>query len=103
MRQKTFKKNYFTIHGLYRNCGWKLKTKILLVFLVLTLNQSMAEFSLKKHSINSGGNTSSGGQYMISGSIGQVDANSGFSSANYQLTGGFWQPINDEIFKNGFE
>ncbi len=81
----------------------KLSNFILIALLVFNSNLSMAEYSINKHSINSGGNISSGGQYKLSGSIGQVDANSGMSNASYQLNAGFWQNTNDNIFKNGFE
>jgi hypothetical protein len=58
-----------------------------LIFITLTL--SAQQFQVPWFSIDGGGGTSSGGDYSVSGTIGQPDA--GFSSGgNYTLEGGFW-------------
>jgi hypothetical protein len=41
-------------------------------------------------SIDGGGGTSTGGEFTLSGSIGQSDAGTAMSSDTYTLTGGFW-------------
>lgn len=61
--------------------------------------------------IDAGGGTSTGGNYSVSGTIGQVDADplQPSSGGNFALTGGFWvvanatTPASDLIFKDGFE
>ena len=49
-------------------------------------------FSVDWYKISGGGGTSSGGNFSISGTIGQPDAsaNSALSGGNFSLTGGFW-------------
>ena len=67
---------------------------------------SGGDFEIIKSTIDSGGGTSLGGAFSLSGSIGQHDANHQLSSGGeFALAGGFWvnAPINDVIFKNGFE
>lgn len=46
-------------------------------------------YSIKSYTIDSGGGTSSGGAYKVSGSIGQPDA-SNLSGGEYKVLGGFW-------------
>lgn len=80
------------------------RNKVLsLLVLGLVFSQSFAQYEMKKHTINSGGQTSTGGNYQVSGSIGQVDASNELAGGNFSLNGGFWHPENDLIFKNGFE
>lgn len=40
-----------------------------------------------------GGGTSSGGNYAVSGTIGQADAGGPLTGGNYSLTGGFWSGV----------
>ncbi len=47
-------------------------------------------YSVDWDKISGGGGTSSGGQYSVSGTIGQHDAGSAMTGGNYSLTGGFW-------------
>jgi hypothetical protein len=52
--------------------------------------QALAQnYSVGWHSIDGGGNTSTGGAYAISGTIGQPDAGK-MSGGGYALDGGFW-------------
>ncbi len=46
-------------------------------------------YSIDWHTIDGGGGTSTGGVYVVSGTIGQPDAGT-MSGGNYTLTGGFW-------------
>jgi len=85
----------------------KHKKSLSIILLGLVISQSFAQYEIKRYSINSGGQTNSGGDYQISGSVGQVDASNQLTGGNYSLNGGFWHPNNastdDLIFKNGFE
>lgn len=46
-------------------------------------------YSIPWHTIDSGGGTSTGGVYTVSGTIGQPDAGQ-MSGGNFSLIGGFW-------------
>ena len=48
-------------------------------------------FDLSWWTIDGGGGTSSGGDYALSGTIGQADAST-LSGGDYTLAGGFWTP-----------
>lgn len=65
----------------------------LLVLLLLTAAgmayARLAGYSLPWWTVDSGGGASSGGDYQLSGTIGQPDAGT-LSGGNYQLEGGFW-------------
>lgn len=82
---------------------FKHKKSLSILFLGLVFSQSFAQYEMRKYSINSGGQTSTGGSYQVSGSIGQADASMELTGGNYSLNGGFWHESNDLIFKNGFE
>jgi hypothetical protein len=48
-------------------------------------------FAIDWHTIDGGGGTSSGGNFSLSGTIGQPDANTQpMTGGNFSLTGGFW-------------
>jgi hypothetical protein len=49
-------------------------------------------YSISWHTIAGGGGTSSGGNYSVSGTIGQP-ATASMSGGSYSLTGGFWSII----------
>jgi len=51
-------------------------------------------YTVDWYKIAGGGSTSTGGVYSVSGTVGQQDASSALSGANYSLTGGFWALIN---------
>ena len=48
------------------------------------------QYSIDWHKVSGGGGSSSGGQYSLSGTIGQHDATPAMTGGNYSLTGGFW-------------
>jgi hypothetical protein len=80
------------------------KSKLLLaIFISLIFTQSIAQFEIRKHSINNGGGKMSGGQFELSSSIGQTDAKETISGGNFSLNAGFWQENTDLIFKNSLE
>jgi hypothetical protein len=47
-------------------------------------------YSIDWFTVDSGGGTSGGGVYALSGTIGQPDAGPAMSGGNFSLTGGFW-------------
>jgi hypothetical protein len=51
--------------------------------------QSNGQYDISWHTIDGGGGTSAGGQYVLTGTIGQPDA-AWSSGGNYELLGGFW-------------
>ena len=70
-----------------------MKTKLLLVFLLIALNLYAQQYTVDWHKIAGGGGTSTNGQYSLSGTIGQPDAGGPMTGGNYSLTGGFWSLI----------
>ena len=65
-------------------------------FIILTSSICLrvrAQYAIDWYKISGGGGSSTGGNYSISGTIGQPDAGSTMSGANYSLTGGFWSLI----------
>jgi len=80
------------------------KRKVFIVLMLgMTFSHVFAQYSISKHSINSGGAEMSGGTYEMKASIGQIDASNQMSNGNYSVNGGFWHENTDLIFKNGFE
>jgi hypothetical protein len=67
-----------------------MKKIIVLVTLLMTLLSFAQQYAIDWYKIAGGGGTSSGGQYSLSGTIGQPDARSAITSGSYSLTGGFW-------------
>jgi len=63
------------------------------VALFLATTASAQSYSINWYKIAAGGGTSSGGQYTLSGTIGQPDASMTMTGGNYSLTGGFWAAI----------
>lgn len=55
----------------------------------MAMTASAQNFSIDWFTIDGGGGTSAGGNYSLSGTIGQPDAGI-MSGGNYTLTGGFW-------------
>jgi hypothetical protein len=68
--------------------------KFILLFSLLIPAIGFAQtYSIDWHKISGGGGTSSGGNYSVSGTIGQPDASGTMTDGNYSLTGGFWSLI----------
>ena len=70
-------------------CSFARLTAILLTGAVV----SAQSYSIDWYKISSGGGTSLGGDYSLSGTTGQPDAGSTMTAGNYSLTGGFWTLI----------
>jgi hypothetical protein len=58
-------------------------------------------YSIDWFKIAGGGGTSTNGQYVVSGTIGQHDAGSPMSGGQYSLTGGFWSLVSVVQTPNG--
>jgi hypothetical protein len=67
--------------------------KWLLMFSIIALTAfasvGVADYKIVWSTIDGGGGQSSGGQYVLSGTIGQPDADYS-AGGNYELLGGFW-------------
>ena len=67
-----------------------LKTYIMLPVICLILaSPVLADYKIDWHTIDGGGGQSSGGAYVLTGTIGQPDA-AWSSGGDYELLGGFW-------------
>lgn len=67
---------------------------------------SGGDFEITKSTIDSGGGASTGGDFTITGTIGQADANRQTSTGtDFSVAGGFWAnaAVVDAIFKDSFE
>jgi len=65
--------------------------KMVLVFGLLISSNGFAQpYSIDWHTIAGGGGTSAGGQFSLSGTIGQHDAGGPMTNGQYSVTGGFW-------------
>ena len=73
----------------------RLKSMALSLFLCLTLTVSaQSDYEISRYTIDGGGTTSSGGDYTLSGTIGQSDASLvSHVGLAYTLEGGFWHGI----------
>ena len=86
----------------------KNTTVILVVLLcasaLVFAQSSGGDFEITKSTIDNGGGTSTGGDFTLTGTIGQHDANSQTSSGDeFLLAGGFWPKAINLLFRNGFE
>ena len=52
------------------------------------------DLDIKWHTVDGGGGTSSGGDFVLSGTFGQPDAGD-LTGGDFMLHGGFWQPAAD--------
>jgi hypothetical protein len=74
-----------------------LRTFLLLLLLLPTLAQSGGPYDLSWSTVDGGGGTfSTGGSYILGGSIGQADAGS-LSGGSYAVSGGFWLCMAAEV------
>ena len=95
-----------------KNKKTKLRSSVIFALITLTMlivfGSSVAQIKKIKSSINNGGSTISGGNFVIKSTIGQIDASSILTGENFKVNGGFWHPLTETenlelIFKNGFE
>ena len=86
------------VHGRLRTKAFtRTKMKPLIAMLALlalmALSASAQSYNISWYKVAGGGGTSSGGQYSLSGTIGQPDASGALTGGNYSITGGFWALI----------
>jgi hypothetical protein len=65
----------------------------IVALLLLLVSAALAApniFSIPWWTLDSGGGNSQGGDYTVSGTIGQPDAGSSMSGGEYTVVGGFW-------------
>ena len=66
---------------------------VIVAFLLLVGGAALAapnDFSIPWWTVDSGGGTSQGGDYAVSGTIGQPDTSPLMSGGDYTVVGGFW-------------
>lgn len=63
---------------------------LLAMVALIAFSASAQNYTISWYKVAGGGGTSSGGQYSLSGTIGQPDASGALTGGNYSLTGGFW-------------
>lgn len=72
--------------------------------LALTGDEGPATFEINWYTIDGGGGQSAGGNFTLTGTIGQPDANFGGAAGGiYGFVGGFWGGSIDFLFASGFE
>lgn len=73
----------------------KIQRVFFAAFLVVfgSLPAMAQSYSIDWYKISGGGGTSTNGQYVVSGTIGQHDAGGPMTGGNYSLTGGFWSLV----------
>jgi hypothetical protein len=75
-----------------------------LITAVAMAQSTGGDFEISKSTIDNGGGTSSSGDFSLTGTIGQPDANRQTSSGDgFLLAGGFWAKGQNVIFRNSFE
>jgi hypothetical protein len=67
-----------------------MKKLFLFLGLLTPMLASAQPYSIDWYKVSGGGGTSSNGQYVVSGTIGQHDAGGPMTNGNFSLTGGFW-------------
>lgn len=70
-----------------------MKTFLKLALFCFCLRAAGQSYSTDWHKISGGGGTSAGGNYSVTGTIGQPDAGGALNGGNYSVTGGFWSLI----------
>jgi len=89
-----------------KTIGITISALSLLLTAVAFAQSSGGDYLLVSSTIDGGGGVSSGGDFVLTGTIGQFDADPNVASGgNFKLAGGFWSnaEINEMIFKDGFE
>ena len=75
--------------------GQKISAAFVVLLLTLAgFDASAQTYSIDWFKVGGGGGTSTNGQYSVSGTIGQADANGPMRGGNYSVAGGLWSFIN---------
>ena len=64
-------------------------TVTVILVLFLSVSTANADYQIRRYTIDNGGGTSTGGQYIVIGTIAQHDAAYSYND-DYELLGGFW-------------
>jgi hypothetical protein len=72
------------------------------------MKRSELEFALERYTVDCGGGVSSGGDFSLQGTIGQIDAGPTLVGSPGGVQGGFWPGLNgsafiDVLFRDRFE
>jgi hypothetical protein len=68
------------------------------------MNKGAITLFLKKYTLSIGGGDISGSNYVVTSSVGQIDAGHITTGGDYQFIGGILAaPRNNQLFKDGFE
>jgi len=67
-----------------------MKKTMFATMLALVSFAASAQYSIDWFKVSGGGGTSSGGNFSVSGTIGQPDASGALTGGNFSLAGGFW-------------
>src|SRR5271169_2983741 len=70
-----------------------MKKLVLLLSLLIPALGFAQQYSIDWFKVAGGGGTSTGGTYVVNGTIGQHDAGGPMTGGSYSLTGGFWALI----------
>ncbi|MCB1595981.1 MAG: hypothetical protein R3F25_04055 [Gammaproteobacteria bacterium] len=82
----------------------KTNNKLLIAIGLLVPISVLADYQIRKFSVNSASGSSYSTRFDVSGSVAQVDDSSILTGGNFQINGaGFWHQNNDLIFKNDLE
>jgi hypothetical protein len=73
-----------------KNFALKIMTLSVLSLAGIPSALQAQSYSIDWYKVASGGGTSTGGVYSLSGTIGQHDAGGPMTGGSYSLTGGFW-------------
>jgi hypothetical protein len=68
-------------------CVLRLSASVATAFVCIG---ALAQYAIDWHTIDGGGGMSTGGTYVVSGTIGQPDAGPTMTTGQYSVTGGFW-------------
>ena len=67
-----------------------MKNNLIVFVCLLSLVSKAQTYSIDWYKIAGGGGVGTGGNYQVTGTIGQHDASASLIGGNYTLTGGFW-------------
>lgn len=70
--------------------GFGLGPSCFVILALAALSASAQTYSIDWSKVSGGGGTSTGGVYVVSGTLGQHDAGTPMSGGGFSLTGGFW-------------
>lgn len=87
-----------------RKISYSLLSLVSLTSAIALAQISGDGFEITKSTIDNGGGTSTGGEFSLTGTIGQPDATLQLSGGSgWLLAGGFWAKAHDVIFGDSFE